>query len=287
MGDPTGIGPYITVDALSKLSFNDDEVIVIGSEQALNRHPLYEQVIKRVQLCDVSSDKIPAGKASYEYLLCAIDLLKKNAGASLVTAPVSKEKISSFVEGFVGHTEFLAEKCDVSDVVMLMAGTSMKTVLLTRHISLSEVSGALNKASIVKTIEITAKGLKNYFGITKPRFAFCSVNPHAGVGTFVKKEDQLIVDAINSLQIDCQCYGPYPSDTLYVNAGDYDVIFAAYHDQAMIPFKLLEFSTGVNVTLGLPFLRTSPAHGTAFDIVDTPEKIDSSSMQAAIEMVMR
>ena len=287
MGDPFGIGPHVTVDALSKISLKQNKIILVGNQKSLSKHPKFKQIKKDLTLVDPADDYMDSGEASYSYLLKAVELLCGNPDFNLVTAPVSKEKIASVVDGFVGHTEFLAEAFEAPQTVMMMAGKKMKVVLLTRHILLRDIAKQLTLKNITSSIDITGWNLKKYYGIDKPKIALCSVNPHAGIDTFLDKEEYRILKAVEQLKKKYDICGPYPSDTLFSAADKYDVIVAAYHDQAMIPFKLTEFSSGVNVTLGLPFIRTSPAHGTAFDIASKPDKINSSSMLSAVRMALQ
>lgn len=294
MGDPAGIGPYVLVEALSKIDLNGHDVQVIGNKNVLEKQHLFSTISNKVGLIHISNcsnvvagiSSPEAGKAAYEYLQKAIELLKTNPKASLVTAPVSKESISQALgRKFIGHTEYLANAFSVPETVMLMSGKLMRVVLLTRHIPIRDIDFFLNSDNIRFTVETVIKYL-NSLGIARPKIAFCSLNPHAGIETFLEKEEELIISAVKPIEHLFKMIGPYPSDTLFSNSKEYDLIVAVYHDQAMIPFKLLEFQTGVNVTLGLPFIRTSPAHGTAFNLVEETGKIDSSSMVHAIKMVM-
>lgn len=284
-GDPGGIGPFVVVDALDKLKL-DGDIILIGRLRDLDRHASFARVKRTVELIEPYAADNDPGTIAFETLRKAVDIMRREKNAALVTAPVSKENIAKKYIEFSGHTEFLAEQFSSADAVMMMASERMRTVLLTRHVPLAEVSGLIEVNNIKAQINAVISGLNRYFGIYKPKLAFCSVNPHAGVDTFLRDEERKLISAISFFSDQCEIFGPYPSDTLFARAQDFDVIFSCYHDQGMIPFKLTSFYDGVNVTLGLPFLRTSPAHGTAFDIADKPDRIDSGSMQAAIRMAL-
>lgn len=295
MGDPAGIGPYITLKALSQMSLKGKDISIIGDKSVLSRYSEYERVKDSVDIIDLdNASKIQAskpskksGKAAAEYLQKAVDLIKKDSSYALVTAPVSKEYISQAIGVFVGHTEFLAQAFGVKNVVMMMTGKNMNVVLLTRHVFIRDISNALCSDDINTTVKIVGEALKSRFKIKEPKMAFCSVNPHAGIETFLENEELVILKAIEPLIHDYKLFGPYPSDTLFVNPKRFDVIFAAYHDQAMIPFKMKEFSAGVNATLGLPFFRASPAHGTAFELANRTDLVDHRSMLAAIRLALK
>lgn len=295
MGDPAGVGPFITVKALSKISLTKKKVTLVGDRSVLARYDEFKSIEKHIELIDLkNASKIIAskpskesGEASYQYLKKSVEIIKEDSNCSLVTAPVSKEFVSQAAGAFVGHTEFLAQQFNAPDVVMMMVGKSMKVVLLTRHVFIRDISDSLSAEDISRTVKTVGKALKERFKIREPKMAFCSVNPHAGIETFLENEDLLILKAIEPFIDEYKLFGPYPSDTLFVNSQAYDVIFAAYHDQAMIPFKMREFSSGVNVSLGLPVLRTSPAHGTAFEIADKTDLVDHRSMLAAIRLALK
>ena len=189
----------------------------------------------------------------------------------MTTAPISKEVL---IDGagfaYPGHTEFLAARAGCARVVMMLASPQLRVVPATIHIPLAEVPSALTPDVLRETIDITAEALRTFFGIAHPRIAVAGLNPHAGEGGKLGREEQAwINDLIASLPHDAMTVtGPHPADTMFHAAArqKYDVAIAMYHDQALIPIKTLDFDMGVNVTLGLPFVRTSPDHGTAFDI---------------------
>jgi 4-hydroxythreonine-4-phosphate dehydrogenase len=204
---------------------------------------------------------------------------------AIATAPISKEHLNLGGYKYPGHTEFLAHLSRVNEVRMMMAGPSLKVVLVTIHEPLALVAKKLSTAGILKTIEITHDFLKGRFGIKKSRIAVAALNPHAGEsGMFGAEEKRVILPAVRQAQANgWNVSGPYPADTVYYRAvkGEFDCVVSMYHDQGLIPLKLLHFDEAVNITLGLPFVRTSADHGTAFDIAGK-NIADASSMIAAI-----
>lgn len=210
------------------------------------------------------------------------------AGA-LVTGPVAKSELAKIGYPHPGQTEFVAAACGVSaeDAVMMLAGPSLRTVPMTVHCALSEVPGRLSIELIRRRAAIVAKALRRDFGIASPRVAICGLNPHAGEnGRMGREEIEIIAPAIAALRAEgVDATGPHPADTLFAPhlRSTYDVAVAMYHDQALVPLKALDFDQGVNVTLGLPVVRTSPDHGTAFGIAGTG-KASASATIAAIRM---
>jgi 4-hydroxythreonine-4-phosphate dehydrogenase len=215
--------------------------------------------------------------------------LQKGSASGVVTGPVSKAAIDAIRPGFVGQTELLADSWKVAreEAVMMLAGPHLRTVPMTVHCPLSEVPGRLSIDLIVRRGRIVAHGLRRDFGIAAPRLAICGLNPHAGeAGRMGREEIEIIAPALAALRAEgIDATGPHPADTLFAphKRGTYDVAIAMYHDQALVPLKALDFDQGVNVTLGLPIVRTSPDHGTAFDIAGKGIA-DPSAMIAAIRM---
>ena len=211
------------------------------------------------------------------------------AAGGLVTAPVSKGALAAIGWDYPGQTEFLADACGrpYRDAVMMLAGPSLRTVPLTVHVSLAEVPGLLSTDLIVHKARIVAAGLMRDFGVTSPRLAIAALNPHGGEGgQFGDEETRIIAPAIAALQAEgIGAFGPVPGDALFMPRArtTYDAALCMYHDQALIPIKALEVDEGVNVTLGLPIIRTSPDHGTAFDIAGKG-LADPGAMAAAIMM---
>ncbi len=209
--------------------------------------------------------------------------------AGLVTGPIAKARLAEVGFTHPGQTEFVAEACRVesADAVMMLAGPSLRTVPLTVHVALADVPGLITAGLIERRGAIVASALQNDFGIARPRLAIAALNPHAGEEGRMGDEDMAVIaPAIATLRargIDAS--GPHPADALFAphSRGDYDVALCMYHDQALIPIKALDFDQGVNVTLGLPIIRTSPDHGTAFGIAGTG-KASPGAMIAAIRM---
>jgi len=209
--------------------------------------------------------------------------------SAMVTAPIAKAELAKIGFAFPGQTEFLANACGVSerDAVMMLAGPSLRTVPLTVHCAIADVPGLLSIELICHKARIVAAALARDFAIERPRLAMAGLNPHAGEsGRMGREEIDIIAPAISALrQEGIDATGPHPADTLFAphKRASYDVALAMYHDQALVPLKALDFDQGVNVTLGLPIIRTSPDHGTAFDIAGTG-LADPGAMVAAIRM---
>lgn len=222
-------------------------------------------------------------------LECATQVTLAGEAAGMVTAPVAKAQLASIGFDYPGQTEFLADACGLAarDAVMMLAGPSLRTVPLTVHVALSEVSPLLSTELITHKARITAAALTRDFGIEHPRIAIAALNPHASEGgQFGDEEAHVIEPAIVALRDEgLNVVGPVPGDALFTPRarGTYDAALCMYHDQALIPLKALEFDEGVNVTLGLPIIRTSPDHGTAFDIAGKGIA-DPGAMLAAIRM---
>jgi len=208
-----------------------------------------------------------------------------------VTAPINKSSVrkAGFAD-FEGHTEYLAARTATKDFAMMFVGKSLKITLVTRHIALKDVSRALSMESIYSAIRLTRDHLVRCFGIKDPKIAVAGLNPHAGEGgLFGDEEAKTITPAIKRASAEFKNIdGPVPSDIIFYEAlnGKYDAVIAMYHDQALAPFKMLYFKDGVNVTLGLPFIRTSPDHGTAFDIAGKGIA-DPASMKEALLLACR
>lgn len=231
------------------------------------------------------------GRASIEYLDKALGLLAGKKADALVTAPVNKAAVrSAGVSDFQGHTEYLAGKTGTKDYAMMFVGENLKVTLVTRHVALSRISRSITPEAVYRSIFLTHKYLKNFFGIRDPRIGVCGLNPHAGEGgAFGDEEIKVIAPAVKKANHRFKnILGPLPADTVFHDAinGKFDACIAMYHDQALAPFKMLYFKDGVNLTLGLPFIRTSPDHGTAFDIAGKGIA-DPTSMIEAIRLACR
>ncbi len=319
MGDPTGVGPEIIVRAFcqgafadlarpllvagdtgvlrraaavcgcdvsccsgSSLSLASDE-LVIGEQRlpvrALSQLELSRQGFGRPQ--------ISSGRAMADYIEWACDSCVAGDVAGMVTAPINKEVLRAAGVAFPGHTELLADRCEVDEVVMMLAGEKLRVCLVTTHCALREVPQRLNAERILTTIRIVASSLQWQFGIEEPRLAVLALNPHAGEGgLFGDEEIRHIAPAIAAARTEgLLASGPHSADTLFWFAaqGEYDAVICMYHDQGLIPLKLLHFDDGVNVTLGLPIVRTSVDHGTAYDLAGTGQA-SPTSLIAAVRM---
>ena len=302
MGDPAGVGPEVTLKALASPAVSGlADFFVVGDGSVVSA--LYRGLGLRLKapLVDLRSLKgrsvvygkeSPAmGAAAIRYLDEGLRLIARGKGDCLVTAPVNKSSIRmSGLKRFEGHTEYLAERTHSRDVAMMFVGKGMKITLVTRHIALKDVPKRLTTASIYRAIRLTDTYLKKFFKVRYPRIAVAGLNPHAGEnGSFGKEEDRIIRPAIRKAAGGrSRVSGPYPPDVVFHDALNrrFDAVVSMYHDQALIPFKLLYFTDGVNLTLGLPFVRTSPDHGTAFDIAGKGSA-DPGSMIEAIRLACR
>ena len=209
---------------------------------------------------------------------------------AIVTAPISKESIHLAGSAYPGHTEMLRDLTGSENAVMMFDGGAFRVVLVTIHCALSEVPRMITRESVFSVIHIANTSMKRQFGLASPRIAVCGLNPHAGeAGAFGSEEIDSIIPAVEKAKnLGISVDGPLPADTLFyqANKGRWDVVVAMYHDQGLIPFKMLAFDKGVNVTLGLPIIRTSPDHGTAFDIA-WQNKADPESMAEAIKLAAK
>ena len=230
-----------------------------------------------------------SGEASMAFLEDAIDAAKRGLIDALVTAPISKHAWRLAGYKFPGHTEVLAKRTGTKNYAMMFVAPAMKVILATTHESLAEVPVHLTIGRVFNPIDLADKALREWFGIEHPRIAVCGLNPHAGEdGQFGDEEKRIISPAIlMASEAGIDVSGPYPADTLFRQAldGQFDCVVAMYHDQAMIPLKLIAWSEAVNLTVGLPIIRTSPGHGTAFDIAGK-NRADASPMKAAIRLAM-
>ncbi len=228
-----------------------------------------------------------SGRAMAAYVETAIDLALAGTVSGMVTGPISKAGLRAAGYGFPGHTELLAARCGTSRFAMMMAAPDLKVVLATVHLPLAAVPARLSTPEIVGLLVLANDSLQGDFGIRRPRLAVAGLNPHAGEGgLFGDEEERLIAPAVaaaRDLGLDVQ--GPLPPDTVFLAArsGAFDAVVAMYHDQGLIPFKLLHFADGVNVTIGLPIVRTSVDHGTAYDIAGQG-RADHRSLAAAVRM---
>ncbi len=293
-GEPAGIGPEIAGAALDAVPA-DAAVTLIGDHALLERAGVpADATIEHVPLAvPVVRGKLDPRNAGY--VLATLDRAIAGCLAgeydAMVTAPVHKGVINDAGVPFTGHTEYLAEHTQTKRVVMMLAGRvtwgALRVALVTTHLPLAEVPRALSRESIVETGEILVRDLTARFGLAQPRIAVCGLNPHAGEGGHLGREEiDVIAPAIAALRArGVRAEGPFPADTIFVpdHARDFDVILAMYHDQGLAPLKFATFGGGVNVTLGLPFIRTSVDHGTALDLAGTG-RADPSSLRAALAL---
>jgi len=316
MGDPTGIGPELIIKALLAGAFATlrHPVTVIGDINVLARaaaifavatsssrqteeeyllhcgaHSI--KVINRSQLDPgrivYGSPDEDCGRAMAAYIEYAVAACLRDEAAGIVTCPINKAAINAAGSHFPGHTELLAERCGCAKVVMMLAGSKLRVCLVTTHLAYTQVPAALTSAEILSTIRITAASLQTQFGIENPRIAVLALNPHAGEnGLFGDEEARMIAPAIAAAKAaGINADGPHSADTLFHFAarGSHDAVVCMYHDQGLIPLKLLHFDDAVNVTLGLPIVRTSVDHGTAYNLAGTG-KANIASLEAALAM---
>lgn len=311
MGDPAGIGPEIVAKVAAQPQFHrDHRAFAIGdaarlaaAAQAnslpLRIEPLVEpkdfwpkpgvlHVLSGSRLApDLPYGRVDprAGRAAFEYVQRAIALANSGQIHAICTAPINKEALASAGVAYPGHTEILAELSGSRDVAMMLASSELRVVLVTIHCSLREAIDQLSIDAELRVIRLAHKALRA-MGIPKPRIAIAGLNPHAGEGGLFGREDiDIVAPAVRAARAEgIEATGPHPGDTVFMLArrGAHDIVVAQYHDQGLIPIKLMGVQHGVNVTIGLPFVRTSPDHGTAFDIAGTG-LADASSLQLALE----
>jgi 4-hydroxythreonine-4-phosphate dehydrogenase len=299
LGDPAGIGPEIVVKAWNELRQSGPPFLVVGDVQALasasaGGASILKQIIAPAEALDAFSDALPvldlplrspvvAGQPSaasapaiIQWIETAVGLALSGAVAGVVTAPIAKAPLYEAGFKFPGHTEFLGELTAAAPhegargPVMMLTAQDLRVTLVTVHEPLVKVASKLSVQAIVGAGLVTAQALQRDFGIARPRLAVAGLNPHAGEsGAIGREEVEIVQPAIEALRAaGVEASGPYPADTLFPAEmrARYDAALCMYHDQALIPVKMLDFWGGVNVTLGLPIVRTSPDHGTGFDI---------------------
>ena len=315
MGDCGGIGPEVVVKALSDpLLRREAKFVIFGMNEQLGyaadaveiepywlRHQ-HEKISRdyprNVVVADYDEYVVPAwirrpnkiaGEASLRFCIDAIDAARDGIIDAVVTAPVSKVSWKLAGAKWPGHTELFADRCRSRRKVMMFIAGPLKMALATIHEPLFEVRHIFTIGCVFEPIDLLDMALKDYFGIKNPRIAVAGLNPHAGEsGQFGDEERRIIGPAIMlAREAGIRCEGPYPADTLFWRAarGEFDGVVAMYHDQGLIPVKLLAFEDAVNVTLGLPVIRTSPSHGTAFDIAGRGIA-NPASMKAAIRVAI-
>ncbi len=293
LGDPRGIGPEITTRALAELA--GAEVVVLGADEQVAVIPGVRRVAvgswregaglpAGMSPAEVHARAARAGAIAGRAIEQAVQLALTGEVDAIVTSPVEKHALHLAGHPWPGHTEWLAHLAGDVPVAMMLAAGPLRVVLVTTHVALRDVPALLTTQRIVSTGKVTREGLGRWFGVEAPRLAICALNPHAGEqGLFGDEEARILAPAARALG----AAGPLPADTVFVRAmrGEFDAVLAPYHDVGMTAIKVAAFGRGVNVTLGLPFLRTSPDHGTALDIAGTGQA-DPSSMIEAIGMAL-
>jgi 4-hydroxythreonine-4-phosphate dehydrogenase len=293
LGDPRGIGPEVTIAATRKLRAHAPVTsIFIGPENSIARSDADEFIAVGHFDGGIAS----AGRISGRAIEKAVELVRSGGADAIVTAPIDKAALHAGGYHFPGHTELLAHLAGDIPVVMMLAaehtalGGPLRVVLATTHIGLAHVPAALTADLLTEQVSIAATELRAKWGLSEPRIALCAFNPHASDGgLFGDEETRIYEPAIKRLKgAGINVSDPLPADTVFLRAarGEFDLVVAPYHDVGMAAFKTAAFGSGVNVTLGLPFIRTSPDHGTAIDIAGTGTA-DSSSMEEAIRLAIR
>ncbi len=315
MGDPGGIGPEIVVKALADealraqarfLVFGLSELFSYAADLAEIDFPWYRDHHENLGnqppgVTVLDYDELPAaplgevgpthwgGRASLAFLEDAIVAVKSGAADALVTGPISKHAWKLARCRFPGHTELLAKRTNTRNYAMMFVAPQLRVVLTTIHMGLLQVAGEFTIGKVFNAIELANEALRGMFGLVKPRIGVCGLNPHAGEqGQFGDEELRVIEPAVlMAAETGIDVTGPFPADTLFARAvaGDYECVIAMYHDQGLIPIKLLAPHEAVNVTIGLPIIRTSPGHGTAFDIAGK-NRAHPGSMRSAIQLAV-
>lgn len=278
-GDPAGIGPEI-----AKKASADPRVLEVCTPVIYG--PVSDDDLAAFARGRMSAE---AGRAAYDAIVQAVQDAREGTIAAVATAPINKEALKAAGLPWPGHTELLAHLTGARRVAMMFYTETLRVVLATVHIPLRDVPAALTRARLEETIELAANELPR-FGIATPRLALAGLNPHAGEhGLMGAEEEEALAPAVSACRSrGIEIEGPYPADTVFVRAarGDFDAVIACYHDQGLIPVKLLAFGRAVNVTLGLPIIRTSVDHGTAFDIAGRGVA-DPSSLVEAVRLAAR
>lgn len=302
-GDPNSISPEIIIKALNKLDLPEEQVVIIGNsdifEYYSNNYGLkldknYEiiELPFKKECIKPGKETKEAGEFAYQAIVKACNLAKEGLVKAIVTAPISKHSINLAGHHFDGQTEILEKNLALNGqkAEMLFISDKLWVMLLTRHVAIKDIPELITKNLIIEKTQRLNNTLKDNFNIKTPKLALCALNPHAGEdGLFGDEEKKEYLPAIKELKASgINVEGPFPADALFAHfeEKDFDCYIASYHDQGLIPVKLLGQSTSVNTTIGLDVIRTSPAHGTAFDIAGEI-KADETSMISAIKIALK
>ena len=310
LGDPAGIGPEVLAKCWdNRATFGLPPFVAIGDGRSIDAvwdgpievvddpreaDDAFDVGLPLIQLSSAETDvpghpSLAGAHCSLDSLELAVGLARSGSAAAVVTGPVAKEQLYAIGFAHPGQTEFVAERCGVAsaNVAMMLAGPTLRTVPVTTHLALADVRANLSSALIEARGRAVLRGLQRLFAIDHPRLAITGLNPHAGEGGALGfEESEIIEPAIAALAAEgWRVTGPHPADTLFHTSAraNYDAALCMYHDQALIPIKAIHFEDAVNVTLGLPIVRTAPDHGTAFDIAGQ-DRADPRPMAAAIRM---
>lgn len=310
LGDPAGIGPEVVAkcwdrrdelnlppfvavgDPRSIAAVWDGEIAMLDDPREVESafdHGLPLLAVPAAEAGVPGCPTVAGAHCSLDALEIAVGLARSGSVSAVVTGPVSKQQLYAIGFAHPGQTEFVAERCGVSssNVAMMLAGPTLRTVPVTTHLPLADVAGRLTSGLIEARGRATLRGLQRNFGVAEPVLAVAGLNPHAGEGGALGREEiEIIIPAIEALRAEgWRVTGPHPADTMFHPAARarYDAALCMYHDQALIPLKALHFEEGVNLTLGLPIVRTAPDHGTAFDIAGE-DRADPRAMAAAIRV---
>ena len=298
-GDPSGIGSEIILKAISKPGIKRlAEFLLVGDESIFRRagRAVKGPNVKILDMANVPCRKFAYGNIRAAYGRAAMENVSKATGLiaagradALVTAPISKEAVKKAGFKFDGHTEFLAALTGTKRFAMMLVGGPLRVTLATRHLPVSRISGSLTKETVLDAIELTYEALRKQFGIKKPRIGVCGLNPHAGDGGILGMEEKTVISpAVKKARTTIPLVtGPHAAEAIFYSAyrGELDAAICMYHDQGLVPLKMIARDTGVNITLGLPFVRTSPDHGTAFDLAGKGIA-NSGSMEQAVRLAV-
>jgi 4-hydroxythreonine-4-phosphate dehydrogenase len=314
MGDPLGVGPEVVLKAAASPDVRRAaRIVLVGSAawmlltQPPPRAPRLVAIGSLDEADRVSDRDLPvldcapeahgpapvaptrlgeisreAGEVSWLAVKRAAELCLAGEAGGMVTAPVSKEAWSLAGVTHPGHTGYLREVSGAPEAVMMLAHEKFRVALVTEHVALRDVPDRVTRDGVVSTVRVTDEALRRDFGIAEPRIACCGLNPHAGEGGILGTEERdVVIPALEAARADGhRVEGPFPADSLFPRRGEYDAVVALYHDQGLVPLKMAGFGGAVNVTLGLPFVRTSVDHGTAFDIAGRGVAKESSLIEA-------